>query len=145
MSKPKTALRLLEELKHKEKSSRSTMPPSYIPRTKYSDDDANSLTTAIIDYIDLIGGWATRISVEGRYIEKLGTRVRSSVKRGTADIHAVYRGKHLSIEVKIGKDRQSEEQKEIEQEIISAGGLYFIARNFQDFYDWFSPLEQQAA
>lgn len=140
------ALKLLEELKHREKTQRYlSMPSSYVPRTIYRDNDANGLTQAIIDYIDLIGGWATRISVEGRYIEKLGQRVRSSVKRGTADIHAVYKGRHLSIEVKIGKDRQSDEQKEVEQDVTSAGGLYFIAKDFQSFYDWISKVEGIAA
>lgn len=134
-------LKLLEALIHQDKAKRHpAMPSNYVPKTAYRDDDANGLTNAIIDYIDLIGGWATRISVEGRYIEKLGRRIPSSVKKGTADIHAVYRGRHLSIEVKVGKDRQSEHQIEVQQDIESAGGLYFIARDFASFYQWFNTV-----
>lgn len=123
-----------DELKH------PNLPRYARVKPKYSDKDANGLTKCIVDYIDLRGGWATRISTEGRYIESLGYRIPSSVKLGTADIHACWKGLHLSIEVKIGSDRQSKEQKEIETDILRAGGQYFIARNFQDFYQWIHTL-----
>ena len=132
----------LKELSLKSKMAKyPNIPGSYIPPTKYEDKTANGLTKAIVDFIDYSGGWATRISVEGRYIEKLGTRIPSSVKIGTADIHACYKGIHLSIEVKIGSDRQSEAQKEIERDIKAAGGQYFIAKDFDSFHEWFSKLE----
>jgi len=35
--------------------------------------------------------------------------------------------------VKIGKDRQSADQKEIEKEISDAGGVYFIAKSYDDY------------
>lgn len=145
MYKKSDALKTLESLVHLRKQQTSSLPLNYIPKTAYRDDNANDLTKAIIDCIDLSGGWATRISVEGRYIEKLGKRVPSSVKKGTADIHAVYRGRHLSIEVKIGKDRQSDHQVEVEEDIMCAGGLYFIAKDFQSFYNWFTQIEGCAA
>ena len=133
----------IELMNMKEQDGRTKYPsvPSYArPKPSIKTTDANSLTKAIIDYIDLSGGWATRISVEGRYIESLGRRIPSSVKKGTADIHAVYKGKHLSIEVKIGADRQSDEQKEVEKSIIKAGGFYFIAKTFEDFHQWINNL-----
>jgi hypothetical protein len=46
-------------------------------------------------------------------------------------------GRHVSIEVKHGKDRMSEFQKQTETEVKEAGGDYVIARTFQGFYDWF--------
>lgn len=134
---------LIDLMNMKQEHGRTKYPsvPDYArPKPKYSTTDANGLTKAIIDFIDLSGGWATRISVEGRYIESLGKRIPSSVKKGTADIHAVYKGKHLSIEVKIGKDRQSDEQKAVEKSITSAGGHYFIAKTFEDFHKWFTNL-----
>lgn len=115
--------------------------PDYArPKPKLPGTDANSLTQAIIKFIDMSGGWATRISTEGRYIEALGKRIPSSVKKGTADIHAVYKGRHLSIEVKIGKDKQSDVQKSIQQQIEKAGGLYYIAKDFQSFHTWITSL-----
>lgn len=123
---------------HKDKYP--SVPDYARPKAKLPGTDANSLTQAIIKFIDMSGGWATRISTEGRYIEALGKRIPSSVKKGTADIHAVYKGKHLSIEVKIGKDKQSEVQKSVQQQIEKAGGLYYIAKDFTSFHQWITQL-----
>ena len=117
-----------------------SIPDHARPKPSFKTSDANGLSKAIVEYIDLSGGWATRISTEGRYIESLGKRIPSSVKKGTADIHAVWKGRHLSIEVKIGADKQSPEQKLIEQDIIKAGGLYFIAKDFETFHHWITTL-----
>ncbi len=43
-------------------------------------------------------------------------------RSGTADIHAIYRGRHISIEIKISKDRQSERQKREAERIRKTGG-----------------------
>ena len=142
MAKEKSeSLQRLIDLANSQKRIRYPNVPDYaLPKQSYSTTDANGLTKAIVDFIDLSGGWATRISVEGRYIESLGHRIPSSVKKGTADIHACYKGLHLSIEVKIGKDRQSDEQKNVQNSIEKAGGHYFIARNFDDFYHWITTI-----
>ena len=127
----------------KEDNGREKYPsvPDYArPKPKVKTTDANGLTKAIIDFIDLSGGWATRISTEGRYIESLGKRIPSSVKKGTADIHAVWHGMHLSIEVKIGSDRQSDEQRHVEKCVKSAGGHYYIASTFDEFHQWITNL-----
>jgi len=143
MAKPKYSPAQLELMRLKDQDGRNKYPsvPDYArPKPKASASDANSLTKAIVSFIDLSGGWATRISVEGRYIESLGKRIPSSVKKGTADIHAVWKGKHLSIEVKIGKDRQSEEQKAVQKSIEQAGGIYYIATTFETFHQWITSL-----
>ena len=49
-------------------------------------------------------------------------------------------GQHCSIEVKTGRDRVSKEQKRATQLVQYAGGLYFVARDFQSFHDWVTPL-----
>ena len=67
-----------------------------------------------------------RIVVPGRYI-KPGTR------KGIADIMAIKNGKMVGIEVKIGKDKQSESQKQVENEMTQAGGHYIIAKSFENF------------
>jgi hypothetical protein len=131
---------LFSKLEQHSKSSYPSIPDHARPKPKVSIGDANSLTKAIVQWIDLSGGWATRISTEGRYIEALGKRIPSSVKKGTADIHAVWKGMHLSIEVKIDKDKQSPEQKEIQKEIEKAGGHYFIAKTFDQFHQWITNL-----
>jgi hypothetical protein len=56
---------------------------------------------------------------------------------------AVYQGIHLSIEVKIGKDRQSAAQKKVQQEVTTAGGMYFLARDFQSCWDWIQTIKKR--
>jgi hypothetical protein len=46
-------------------------------------------------------------------------------------------GVSVKIEVKYGKDRQSEDQKKYEHSINEAGGIYVIARNIDDFIQWY--------
>jgi preprotein translocase subunit SecA len=57
--------------------------------------------------------------------------------RGSADISATIAGKSVKIEVKI-KDQQSQHQKEYQRQVEAAGGIYVIARNFQEFNDWYA-------
>jgi hypothetical protein len=118
----------------------------------YSDKTANSLTKCIISFINLTGGQAERISNTGRYVDNrkkytdvLGnTRTIGSVQwikgtgeNGTADISAIINGRSVKIEVKVGRDRQSTEQKQYQQRIEKAGGIYVIAKDFQSFYLWY--------
>lgn len=112
----------------------------YLVPAKYDFVSTNGITKAIIEYIDLRGGWATRASTEGRYIESLGKRVCSSVKRGTPDIIGVLEAKPLFIEVKNGSDRMSDIQIEVQLDIVNAGGNYCIAKSFDSFYYWIINL-----
>jgi len=116
------------------------MSGGYSMKTKpYTDGSANGLTRSIIDWINFKGGSATRISSQGqmRIIGGQKKWTKSNSRKGIADIHAVYKGKHLSIEVKIGKDRMSEAQEKEKERIEAAGGLYFIARDMESFIQWF--------
>ena len=140
---PKLSKAQLELLNLKQEDGRIKYPsvPDFArPKPKIKTNDANGLTKAIVSWIDLSGGWATRISTEGRYIESLGKRIPSSVKKGTADIHACWKGMHLSIEVKIGKDRQSDEQKDVQKSVEAAGGHYYIATTFEAFHQWITSI-----
>ena len=65
---------------------------------------------------------------------------KGTQKRGMADIMATFRGLSLHIEVKHGRDVQSEAQKRIESEVIRSGGLYYVAHNFTDFKIWFDTI-----
>lgn len=61
-------------------------------------------------------------------------------RNGTADISATIQGRSVKIEVKIGKDRQSDVQLSYQKEVERAGGIYYIAKDFQSFYDWVNQL-----
>lgn len=117
----------------------------------FTDITSNGLTNCIIDWINCSGGTANRINVQGQFRkEKIHlafgnarevTRFTpSTTRRGTADIHAVMIGRHLSIEVKIGADKLSEAQLQEQRRITAAGGLYFVARDMQSFVDWFTAV-----
>jgi len=125
------------------------MPPAYIPKKKYDVKKSNGLTKAIIDFINIQGGMAERIGNTGRYLQGdtvtdvigikrvfKGKYIPGTGTNGTADISATYKGKSLKIEVKIGADRQSDAQKEYEQRVTDAGGIYVIAKDFEGFYLW---------
>jgi hypothetical protein len=43
----------------------------------------------------------------------------------------------VKIEVKIGRDRQSVEQKAYAEAVERAGGLYVVARTFEEFIGWY--------
>lgn len=121
----------------------------------YRDDTANGLTRLIIDCIKHDGGQAERINTTGIPIDTrqevtdiLGHRhmIGSLTWRkggstvGSADISATIKGRSVKIEVKIGKDRQSEAQKAYQREVEAAGGLYYIAHDFTSFVKWYSMI-----
>ena len=153
----KASLKQLSDLQHAYACSRTKMPTDYVVRTKYIDTTANGLTKCVIDYINLIGGQAERISNTGRYIDNskivtdvLGNRqkigsgkyIKGTGTNGTADISATFKGKSIKIEIKM-KDKQSEAQKEYQQAIERAGGIYFICHNFDEFLEKFNTFANQ--
>lgn len=111
----------------------------YEMKTKaYRDDFANGLTNAIIDFIIFSGGDANRINTQGQ-LRMINGRMKwthGSTRRGTADIHAIFEGRAISIEIKIGNDRQSEAQIKEAERITKAGGLYFVAKDMPSFLEW---------
>ena len=129
-----------------------SMPDRMIPIKKYNDNSANSLTKCIIDFINFSGGQAERINTTGRYVNNSktitdvvgfnrtiggGKYIKGTGTKGSADISATIKGRSVKIEVKYGKDRQSEYQKKYQQDIESAGGVYVIAKNFDNFKEWY--------
>ena len=150
-----TPLQQLTELDWQIRCKESRMPPEYIVRTKFTDNTANSLTKSIIRFIQLNGYQAERISTSGRWVDnskvvtdvlgnqkKIGSGkyIKGSGTKGSADISATIKGKSIKIEVKIGKDRQSESQIEYQKAIERAGGIYFIAKDFTSFYEFYTTL-----
>lgn len=107
----------------------------YPVRSKFSDNKANELTKLIIEWLKVHGYFGARINTQGNYNAKLGRFVRSGSTKGMADINAVVNGKSVSIEVKIGKDKIRESQIKVKSEIEAAGGVYFIAKNFDNFLE----------
>jgi hypothetical protein len=140
---------LLHELKLQRYAiTHPNYPQDYIPKTMYKDSTANGLTKAICDFINYQGYQAERINTMGTAREKKTTAgkvigvtwTKGTSTAGSADISATIKGRSVKIEVKIGKDRQSEAQKRYQENIEKAGGIYYIARNFDDFVDFFNDF-----
>ena len=142
----------LESLKAKYPSMRE----ENIPLNDWKDTSANGLTKCIISWINLNGGQAERISSQGQYREgkkiNVGTGEIAYTKqlpgkwtpgqgtKGTADISATIKGRSVKIEVKYGKDVQSDAQKQYQEMIEKAGGVYIIAKDFDDFVTWYEKF-----
>jgi len=155
-------IKVLQDLKWQLDCSKTNMPPAYVPKDKFSDKTANSLTKCIVTWININGGLAERISSTGRMIDN--TKVVSNVlgqkyligsvgyipgttRNGTADVSATFKslsGKVISwkIEVKIGNDRQSEAQIKYQKDIEAAGGYYTIAKDFAGFILEYKRLKE---
>lgn len=118
-----------------------------------SEKTANGLTRLIMRFLKLKGHYANRVNTQGQmrgakisryeaYTNKAvygneARWVKGQTTRGTPDIDAIIYGRAVQIEVKIGKDKMSEHQIEQKYLIEEAGGLYFVARDMQSFYDWY--------
>jgi hypothetical protein len=134
-------------------------PERYVDYPK--DFNANGVTKGIVNFLTWKGHHANRISTQGQarvkkipkfnilsgklmHLEKMSF-TKSTTKKGTPDISAIVHGWAVMIEVKIGRDVMSEAQVRQKEQIEAAGGLYFIATNMQQFYDWYvATFEQEA-
>jgi hypothetical protein len=152
-NKDKLNALMMEQLKQKYPN----MPEAYIPKTDWTDNSANALTKCVIAWIQFNGGQAERISSQGQYREgakiQVGSGIMAHTKqlpgkwtpgqstKGTADISATIRGRSVKIEIK-QKDKQSEAQKQYQQAIENAGGVYIIVRDFDTFVVWYDKFIQ---
>lgn len=143
-------LKDLQDLAMREHYKDRTLPEYARYIKPYSDKTANGLTRCIIDFINYSGGQAERISVTGRYIDnskivtdvigrqrKIGSGqwIKSSMTKGSADVSAVLNGKTIKIEVKIGRDKLSDQQIRYKEKVERAGGIYIVALSWDGFYN----------
>ena len=114
--------------------------PDYArPKPKKGKSPANQLTSDIIKHITLIGGWATRVNTSGRVLN--GKYITGTTKLGTPDIIAcIPSGRFVGIEIKIGKDKQSDAQKLVESQIHKAQGNYFLVHNLDEWLRYYNDL-----
>ena len=147
------AVRELESMANAENARKHPNTPlKYLAKSTYRDDTATGLTKCIIDFIRFNGGQAERINTTGipkdnrmqvadimghsRTIGSIEWRPSGTTK-GSADISATIRGRSVKIEVKVGRDTQSEAQRQYQASIEAAGGIYYIARDFESFVIWY--------
>ena len=66
-------------------------------------------------------------------------RFRGAAKKGVSDVLGIIppSGRALAIEIKIGSDRLSPEQEGFLHSVEAAGGLAYIARDYDEFVKWY--------
>ena len=155
----KTNLQLLKALELEAmKQKYPNTNESYLGLSKWADNSANSLTQCVIAYITFMGGQAERISSQGQYREGAKIQVCTGElahqrqlpgkwtpgqsTKGTADISSTIRGRSVKIEIKYGKDVQSQVQKEYQASVERAGGVYIIVRSFDEFVVWYEQFTE---
>lgn len=148
------AVKYLEDIANNAAREKYPMidPENLAPR-KFRDDSSNGLTKCITIFLQLKGWQAERIANMGRlmntqhtFSDVVGRQrtigqakwVKGTGTNGTADISATIKGRSVKIEVKYGADRQSEAQKKYQRTIEMAGGLYYVARTFEGFLNWYN-------
>ena len=149
-----SAIKELQQLDYDHRRRRyPNAPPHAIPMRSFRDSTANGLTACISTWLEIHGHYVTRINTTGRKLKDTtvvnvlgqtkvmpGKWIPGTTRKGTADIHAIINGRHVSIEVKVGRDRMSQAQHKTKQAIEDCGGLYVIAIDFESFHNWYSEI-----
>lgn len=148
------AVRELIDLANEHHRRKYASIPDYArPRPKFDSRTANGLTSCITSWLLFKGFKAWRQSSEGRYrpgqvvTDVIGRRRElrgqwlPGQNNGAADVCAIVRGRFIAVEVKIGQDKQSHIQKAYQKEIEDSGGVYFVARSFSGFLQWFNSYK----
>lgn len=116
------------------------LPIHALVAPKISDKDANKLSRAIVDFLDAVGGFASRVNTMGVYDAKRKIYRKTTMKLGFPDVQGVYQGRCIYVEVKIGADRLSPNQKKFLEGARSAGAHCIVAKSFEDFFEGFLQL-----
>jgi hypothetical protein len=69
-----------------------------------------------------------------------GKWTKSTSTAGSSDISATIKGRSVKIEIKYGKDTQSDAQRRYQESIEKAGGTYLIVKNFDEFVTWYDEF-----
>lgn len=127
------------------RSQYPSVPAMARPRTAYTDSNTNGLTRCVMDYIRFTGNHAERVNTTGRQIKaKSGKRIwiPTPTTNGSADLHCIIHGRPAMIEIKCKAtgDRIRPDQVRYAEKVTRAGGLYFVARTFEEFLTWYQSL-----
>lgn len=117
---------------------------------KKKQSPANSLTDAIITYCSSLGCATARINVMGIFDQTIGKYRTSGSTKGVEDIDItmpVYVstmkiGVKVAVEVKIGRDAQSEDQVFRQSKLTQTGAHYIIAKTFDTFKQDFDRVRE---
>lgn len=131
-----------------EQRSQWEMAFGNLSNKKKKQSPTNALTDAVRKYCELKGCSTARINVMGIYDEQKGKYRTSGATRGVEDIdvtlpvyiQGIKIGVKVAVEIKYGKDKQSEDQKKREEKLMEAGAHYIIAKTFDQFKEDFDSI-----
>lgn len=120
----------------------------YQPKKVPAVDTANGMASYIIDHMAWTGNYANRINVMGRQVGGFTKTqsgkvfddrkfIKASTKKGTPDLDILINGVSIKPEIKIGSDRQSDNQVKEASKITKAGGVSVVFRSIDDYIDIF--------
>lgn len=113
------------------------------------------LEALIAEFVKLSGQHSQRVKTSGTYRSKktevtnvigrttvvdTGKYTPSQATLGASDMVIVLYSVAVYIEVKIGKDTQSDKQKDFQQSVERANGYYFIVKTLNGFYELWNEL-----
>ena len=113
----------------------------------------SGLQSAIIEYITMAhadalilrtnsGGAKTETGRWVWFIRWWARRVIGDEQHaGACDVHAIYLGKFIAIECKVGNNKPNKEQLKYAEAVERAGGIYCLAYSLDDVVKCFDDLE----
>lgn len=141
-------LKELSEMDLRSKQEKYRNVPEYaIPKKKYSDSDTNSLTQAIIKYLELNKFFVTRIQSQGQFSPSLGMWTYGNTVKGIPDLYAqgIINGKSYALWIEIKslstKDKLRPHQIDVHKRLTEAGAVVFIAKDFDSFMKFYKNLK----
>lgn len=143
---PEARHKLLQAERDYYRANFPSVPGHGLAKSDFKDNSANNLTKCIVAYIRFTGGYAERVQRMGfKTKAKSGKEiwVSGGGTNGTADISAIFPGgQSVRIEVKYGTDRIRPNQIRYAERVKQAGALYFIARSFDEFLQWYLNINK---
>lgn len=127
------SVKQLEQEYFEWKYRNSTIPVQCRFKKPFRDDTANGLAGCVEAWCKVHGAFYQRQNSQGQYDGRLKMWRKSGTTKGIADVQVTSKGRTFNFEIKIGRDRQSEVQKEVERKIRAAGGHYAIIHCYDDF------------
>jgi len=86
---------------------------------------------SILDFLKWKKIFCWKNNTAGIYKKATGHYIPSGAV-GSADIFAISKGTFYAIEVKTTTGKQSEKQKEFQENVEKAGGIYILAKSIED-------------
>lgn len=118
-------------------------PDQYRPKPKPKKSETNNLTKAVKDYATLKGAYTIRVNSQGQYDLDLGTHRKSGSTKGVSDLILCYKGRFIGVEIKVGKDKLRDLQKEFKMNLEKAGGIFFECRSIEGFIAFFDKVVEK--